>query len=107
MPSLIFWMCFTSLAIESTLPSFESFGRTSLMTTARALSMKAAKAEILACCCCYLVKTISILRVDSCIKLCHRCYFGTLVRADHYNLDAVSRCLRRPHYGRLELDRQS
>ena len=54
------------------------------------------KAEILACCCCYLVKTISILRVDSYIKLCHRCYFGTLVRADHYNLDAVSRCLRRP-----------
>ena len=104
MPSLIFWMCFTSLAIESTLPSFESFGCTSLMTTARALSMKA---EILACCCCYLVKTISILRVDSYIKLCHRCYFGTLVLADHYNLDAVSRCLRRPHYGRLELDRQS
>ena len=27
------------------------------------------KAEILACCCCYLVKTISIFRVDSCIKL--------------------------------------
>ena len=63
------------------------------------------KAEILACCCCYLVETISILRVDSYIKLCHRCYFGTLVRADHYNLDAVSRCLRRPHCCRLELER--